>query len=276
MVEGIYDNIPEEEYHALPYLGSTFVKAFSQNPLKAKTQPFKGSPAAELGSAIHKYSLEGKAAFDKDYFVMQEIACPAGQNPKGWKSTNAYKDQVALAGLEADGRIILASDQWDIIQGADKSLRSHDLSKIMLNRGVNEISIIWKDEASQLMCKARLDDYFDGIPADLKTSNDISWFHRDIYNRGYHLQAAHYVNGCIARNLPVRYFCFTAVQTTETYPVRVGYIQPDKLEAAKTEVSRLLGLIKESQERDYWPNFAAPPQIHSWDQLTPADLLEEF
>ena len=276
MKDGIYHDIPEAEYHKLPCLSSTFIKAYSKNPYAAKHLPFKGSPASVLGSCVHKYVLEGKEAFDAEYFALQEFACPEGQNPKGWKSTTKYKELVAMAEMEADGRITISNDQWNIVQGVDASLRKHGLSSQILNRGANELSLIWTDEATGLKCKARLDDYFEGVPSDLKTSNDVEWFHRDIYKRNYHLQAAWYTMGCEANRLPVNYFCFIAAQTTDTFPIRVGYINPDKLIEAKQEVSRLVGLIKESRERDYYPNYAPPVHIYSWDQMTAADLLEEW
>lgn len=164
----------------------------------------------------------------------------------------------------------------EVAYGADKSLRKHDMSKIMLNRGCNELSLVWVDEDSGLTCKARLDDYYDGVPSDLKSCSQIEWFHRDLYKMKYNLQFGHYTNGTLANDLPVRYFCCVAVQTSDPFPVRTGYLQPDKLEEARVEVRRILGLIKESRERDYWPNFPPPKQIHSWDQMTPADLLEEW
>jgi hypothetical protein len=169
----------------------------------------------------------------------------------------------------------------DVAYGADKSLRDHPTSRIILNRGFNELSLVWIDEGTGLICKARLDDYFrdannTGIPSDLKSCSNIEWFHRDLYKMKYHIQFGHYTNGALANDLPVNYFSCIAVQTSGTFPVRVGYLNPEKLADAQTESCRLLGLIKESRERGYWPNFAPPPLIHSWDQMTAADLLEEF
>lgn len=164
----------------------------------------------------------------------------------------------------------------DIAQDVDKSLRSHPVAKQILNRGCNELSLVWIDPGTGLKCKARLDDYYEGVPSDLKTSNDITWFHRDIYKMNYHLQAGHYSNGLIANGLPVDYFCFLAAQTSKPFPVRTGFINPEKLQYARLEVERLLVLIKECKERNHWPNFKIPQHIMSLDQLTPSDLLEEW
>ena len=272
---GIYRNEPAQKYHLWPYMSSTFVKGFSQNPFAARFKPFKGSPSADLGSGSHAFTLEGREAFNREFYVIAE-QCPEGQNPKSWKMTKAYKELYAEALLEAGARTVLDGTQWEAILGMDKSLREHPTSSQMLNRGVKEMSLVFVHPESGLTVKARLDDYFEGVGSDLKTSNDIEWFHRDIYNRKYSLQAALYSMACEANGLPVNYFCFYAAQTTETYPVRCGYIAPDKLEAAKCEVTRLLCLIKECLEQNYWPNFKLPTECYSIDQLNAAANLEEW
>jgi hypothetical protein len=273
---GIYHNIPAPLYHSWPCVSSTFVKGFAVNPYAAKFKPFRGSPAADLGSACHSWTLEGPDAFDKEFYVPADIPCPPGRNPKGWKSTNEYKELAAYHDAEANGRTILTPEQWEAVQEVDKSLRDHPTTSQILNRGFNELSLVFRHEETGLMIKARLDDYYEGIPSDLKTAADITWFHRDIYKRKYELQAALYSMGAEANGLPVNYFCFLAAQTTETYPVRAGYIQPDKLIAAQSEVNRLLGLIKECRDRDTWPNFTIPLECHTLDQVVAASLLEEW
>ena len=227
---GIYKDIPADTYFSWDAVSSTFIKAFADNPYKAKYSPFKGSRYTEIGHECHSFSLEG---------------VPPEKYPE-----------------EA--------------QGVNKSLRSHPIASQMLNRGCNEMSLVWVDQESGLTCKARLDDYFEAIPSDLKTCSDVTWFHRDLYKKNYHLQAGHYTSGCRANALPVDYFCFLAAQTKDTFPVRVGFIKPERLELAILEVGRLLVLIKECQERNQWPNFKIPEHVMSLDQLLPSDLLEEW
>jgi len=280
---GIYKNIPASVYFSWPAINSSFIKAYSVNPYAAKFCPFRGSAFTDLGGGSHAYSLEGAEAFDKEYFVMPDIPCPEGNNPKGWKNTNDYRELVAEYDSQVNGRVVLNQEQWEAIKGIDASLRAHPMAKRMLNRGCNELSIVWVDPGTGMTCKARLDDYYDGVPSDLKTASDILWFQSDIYKRKYHLQGAHYTSGLLANDLPVDYFVFIAAQTTETYPIRTGYIQPGKLADAQLEVDRLLGLIKQSFERDFWPNLRPPTLLsdgihpfESWDQLTAENTLEEW
>jgi len=273
---GVHKDIPEDFYHSLPYESSTFIKAFADNPFAAKTVPFEGSAFTDLGGACHAFSLQGRDVFNTQYCVLEDIPCPSTRNEKGWKNTSDYKQQKELQEMEADGRVVLSAEQFEAVKGVDKSLREHPSTKLMLNRGMNELTLIWVDEITGLKCKARLDDYFGSIPSDLKTTNDVTWFHSDLYRRRYNLQAGHYSMGCLANGLPVNYFCFLAAQTTATYPIRVGFLHPDKLEHAKAEVSRYLGLIKQCRERDVWPNHKIPAEIYTLEKLTASSLLEEW
>ena len=276
---GVYQNIPASIYHSWEAVSSTFIKGFALNPFAAKNVPFKDTPSTILGSACHVFTLEGRDAFNKEYFVLEDIPCPEGQNPKGWKNTNLYKEKKQIQELEADGRTVLTSEQGEKVRGVDRSLREHPTTSKMLNRGFNELSLVWIDESTGMKCKARLDDYFNGIPSDLKTCNDVEWFHRDIYRMRYNLQGGHYFTGAEVCGLNPPYFCFLAAQTDETYPVRCGYIDPDKMTVAVAEVHRLLGLIRECQERDFWPNYRLPAEVHTldqWEKISASALLEEW
>ena len=269
---GIYQDISAEDYHALPYLGSSTLKRFKSNPL-ASQQPFASSPSMELGTAIHLLALEGKAAFDAVYYVA-DIPCPEGQNPKGWKSTNRYKEALAIMFEANQGKTALTLEQIEAVNGMNLSLRDHPTSSMMLNRGNNEVTVIWQDEATGLMCKARPDDYHNSVASDLKSCADIEKFPRDIYYRHYDIQGAFYTEGLEANQEQVEAFCFIAVQSTSTYPVRVGYLSPDHMQSAQKEMRRLMGLYAQCKERNVWPNYAIPTHIFSLDDLSPNELLE--
>jgi hypothetical protein len=207
-------------------------------------------------------------------FIKQFAANPKKARYTPFKGSKYTEMGHEIHGFTLEG--IEPRNYPDVAYGADKSLREHPTSRVMLNRGCNELSIVWIDEETGLTCKARLDDYYESVASDLKSCSKIEWIHRDIYKLKYNIQFGHYTNGLLACGLSVNYFACVAVQTSDTFPVRCGYLNPDKLIEAQHEAKRLLGLIKESRERDYWPNFAPPPHIYSWDQMTASDLLEEF
>lgn len=268
MNPGIYKDISEKDYHALPYLGSSTLKRFKFNPY-ASQQPFEASDALtksmQLGSATHKLVLEGRQAYEANYAI----------SPKFNMRTNAGKAEAEAFYATASKNIIDA-DQAEAVEGMAKSLLDHPASKLMLNKGANEVTVIWQDETTGLMCKARPDDYSNGVAMDLKTCSDVSKFQWSIRDLAYDIQAAHYTEGLVQNGAECEAFVFIAVQSSKTYPVRVGQLTPEHITYAKAEWSRLMGLYVQCQESGIWPNYTIPSHVFDINQLTASDLMEEF
>lgn len=72
---GIYLNMPEDEYHADPALGSTSIKTLCTKPWMFQYQRLRGSSnklitePMKFGAAFHCYILEGKEAFESRYSI---------------------------------------------------------------------------------------------------------------------------------------------------------------------------------------------------------------
>src|SRR5262245_19584298 len=73
--QGIYFDLPEEDYHADPALGSPDINQcrasgpdyWWNSPLNPKRPERKSSPSQEYGRALHKLVLEGHQAFSVRY-----------------------------------------------------------------------------------------------------------------------------------------------------------------------------------------------------------------
>lgn len=278
---GIFKNIPEGYYHSLPFIGSSTLKKFAVNPSTCH-DPVTGIPP--VGSASHAYSLEGVEAFNSLYATAPEFPCPEGQNPKGWKNTNLYKEKWGNFLLENSGKIVLNSEEGTAVLGMDKSLRDHPVTKRIMNRGANELTVISIDPETGLYCKARIDDYpGDGIANDYKTTNSLASF-IGIYKRlRYSIQAGHYVNVLEANGESIKAFVFCVAEFNEPYGVRTGRIgmpedenQIDRLQASRDEARRLLVLYKQCREMNFWPNFEIPRHIFDINQIQAHDLLEDW
>jgi exodeoxyribonuclease VIII len=278
---GVYKDIPAEQYHALPYVSSSFLKKFRKNPAAALL-PEEDKACFALGGASHAYSLEGDAAFLSQYIVMPSDA------PKRPTSTqiNAKKpsDETVKAIDWWDkfekanaGKILLTADQAAAVFGIDKSLKSHPLASMLLKRGNPELTLIWDDPGTGLRCKARIDlNPERRALIDYKTCADVAKFDRQMVTLNYDIQAGHYSIGAVENNIDHDTFIFVAAETSEPHPVRCGYIHPDWLQWARDEVRRLLCLVAECKVRGAYPNYEIPLHIVSLDQIRPADLLEEW
>lgn len=273
---GVYENIPAADYHALPYISSSFLKKFKGNPAAALL-PVKQTPAMVLGSASHAYSLEGEAAFLAEYVVAPEIAPPTDFKGQRWTATNEYKARVAAFNAANAGKTLLTMEQFGVVLGLDKSLKSHPLASTLLRSGSQELTLIWDDPATGLRCKARIDHSpGKGVLVDYKTISDTGKFVRQAVELNYDIQSAWYSIGAEANSIESDVFVFVAGGTYEPYPVRCGVMSTPWVEWAKTECSRLMWLIKECYERDLFPNYEIPSHITTLNEINPAALLEEW
>lgn len=280
--DGAHHNLPIEIYHALPYVGSSTLKKFAVNPSTCH-DPVEGIPP--VGNASHIYSLEGEAKFRETYAIMPAFLCPEGQNPKGWKNTNRYKELVDCYLSMAGDKIILSAEDGAAVVAMDKSLRAHPVTRTIMNRGANELSIFWTDKETGLRCKARIDDYpGNGIANDYKTTNSLASF-LGVYRRlKYEVQAGFYTLSLESCGEKIDAFVFCVAEYSAPFGVRTGRIgmpegdQIDRLQAAKDEARRLLFLYKQCQERNCFSdfNFTIPPHIFNIDQIQAYDLLEDW
>ena len=66
---GIYYDLPSSEYHALPYVSSTLLKNYASLPSTCMV-PFCPGDDANVGSAIHCWSLQGQTGLDAECFML--------------------------------------------------------------------------------------------------------------------------------------------------------------------------------------------------------------
>jgi len=222
--------------------------------------------------------------FHSQYVIAPEFLPPADFTGQKWKATNLYKNMVAefQAKQIGNGKEILDDEQGRAVLMLDKSLRENPASRRFLDAtSEGELSVLWIDKGTGLLCKARVDWHIDGIPVDYKTTAQIDRFYSQILNLNYATQAAHYSMGLMANDLEVRQFCFLVGETCNTYRIRTGFLGGGEngrewLDYAISDTARLICLLQECQERDVWPNYKIPHNIYSLDQMTDHDLMEEW
>lgn len=270
---GIHHDIPASEYHALPYLSSSFLKKFKDCPASA-LMDFEPTIDMHVGSAIHAYTLEGLEMFNNEYSIMFESDLN--------KNTNDYKRLKGQFELQNMGKTILPAvfnktSMMDVITGVDNALRTHLLAGSLLKQGFQEVTLIWDDADTGIRCKARL-DWNPGkrVLADLKKTADVAKFKNQICSLNYDVQAGHYTNGAYACGMEPDTFIFITVEAAPPFPVKCGYLHPDWLAYGRSEANRLIGLVADCRQRREYPSFEIPGHITSLSQLQPHDLLEEW
>jgi hypothetical protein len=232
---GIYFGLPEDEHHAIEAVGSSALRDMLIDPLTCwvrhvdpKRKPREDTPATIRGRAYHAMLLEGTAAFEARFaraLVREEhevlwsfddykrVAREMGITPG--KSITDTAARIVEAGgnmaqcgcfieeehaEENEGKTILPADDFDQITRAAEIMEANGVRKAF-EGGAPEVTIVWTDEKTGLLCKARIDYLKPAAALDLKSFANkmgkplaVAVAQTFIFER-YHVQAYHYAQG---------------------------------------------------------------------------------
>ena len=206
---GIYPGIPFAEYKSWQGINSTFLHTLAtRSPYHAKhdrDNPKEETDALRIGRALHSLILE-PATFDQFWYVLPED-CPRrpSDRQRNAKSPSAETIKAIEFWDEVNGSgksIVTAKEFAEIEADATEVRKQQCMSLVCAGRA--EVSIVWEDEKTGLLCKRRLDYERQGSErdwnhyiTDVKSSADISEsaFRRDIANYGYAMAAAFSIDG---------------------------------------------------------------------------------
>lgn len=191
--DGLYFNLPEDDYHAQPRLSASAMKWLRVSPrdfwvrsyLNPECEPQEDSAARETGRAYHRRILEGRDAFYRDYAPMLDAA----DYPDAISGTDAIKAalrerELKLGGKKSDlidrlladdpsvqvwerlvedhiaanpGRTLLGIDLLGRIETAAAMIESNPQLGKCVRGGYPEVSILFTDPDTGVKCKSRLD-----------------------------------------------------------------------------------------------------------------------
>lgn len=275
---GVYE-IPADVYHADPVpggsLSSTGARQLLPPSCPALYRYERDHPPAprrvfEIGHAAHKVVLgigPELVRIDRDVW-----------------NTNAVKAEVAA--VREAGGVPLKPDRYDQVHAMAAAIRAHPIASTLFQPGYDntagnhggraEQSLFWQDAKTGVWLRARLDwlpNYTIAIAAtngsrhagrlivpDYKTAESASPddFDRAIYRYGYHIQAAHYLDGITALypNLVPPTFVFAVQEKAAPYLVTV--IQPTNvaLRIGRDECVRAREIYRRCVESGQWPGYS--------------------
>lgn len=251
MKTGIHYGIPNKDYHALDAISNGYLKKISEVPAKAKV-PVKETEAMIFGRGQHCYTLEGPGAFYSEFAVAPEgldLRTKIGKaTMKEFLDANAGKDIIKAAGLAK-------------IKEIDEAVRKHPLAVKMLAEGISEVTAIWEDQETGLLCKCRPDRIPSGgrgVILDLKTCTDASehGFYRAVSSFGYYRQAAWYIDGVNqAGDKQVDAMVFIAVEKEPPYRTEVYVLGDDYVDFGREECRRLINIEAQCRKENFWPHY---------------------
>ena len=288
METGIYDNLDEDAYHADESLSSSIIKEMRRSPRHALARAMhvrgETSKTLTLGRLLHACVLEPER-FAQDYappldqaaypdaMVSQEDykACckTLGLPVSGTKA--ALKERIKEAADDAQfwddiladytgSRTLISQADFEICAGVMNSVRQHTKASKVFTGGVSERSLFWVDPKTELPCRARLDYYREdlGVVFDLKTTSDarLESFQRDVFKYGYHLSAAHYLEGCRQLGLKATAFAWLAIEKEPPYAIGLYMASPEMLQTGAGDVQDYIATFAACKEARVWPSYS--------------------
>lgn len=243
---GIHDGLPFADYLALPAVSVSMLKQVADCPAKINVVR-EQSAAMALGSLVHCAILEPEQLERRYAATYYERS-----------GTKAWDAEASAAG----GRELVKIAVWEAALRMRDAVHGNPFARALISGAVTERTLIWQDDDTGLMCRARLDGQSPlGCPFDLKTTVDASpraFVGRAVPRLQYHMQAAFYLRGCRALGLPSGGFPLIALETAPPHVTMVYPLGSRSIEAGDQLVSAALNRYAEllAIPSEKWPTYA--------------------
>lgn len=179
-----------------------------------------------------------------------------------------FFDELELEAIRSS-KLLLSSDEMIACEMISKNLRRSAAARVILENGKPETTVIWTDQETGVLCKARLDWLKNDLTiiADAKSTTDASprEFARSVYRYGYHRQAAWYLDGVeAATGTRPALFVFKAFETSAPYASAYYHATDAMIEQGRKENRFHLKRYAEALKSGKWSGYP--------DEICPLDL----
>jgi hypothetical protein len=253
------NDIDFETYKEMKCTNHSALLTFAKSPAHFKYYHLDGNekpatPAMELGTAIHEAILAHNS-FKEAYVVWDEsVDKRTKEGKKQWEE------------LKATGKKILTLKDGLLIRSILDSVEENETVKDLLLGCMPELSIIFNDEKTGLLCKARLDGYRDdGTIFDIKTTTSASEsdFRKSLVNYSYFTQAAFYKKAVESQGMKFSRFVFIAIEKEAPHAIALYELSNEAIRQGEALNDKRLKQLAECFKTDTWP--AYPKEIITID-----------
>lgn len=260
LAPGVYPDVTADEYHADPVPGGSLSSSGARKLLPPSC-PALYRWELDNGEAPKRHFDIGSAAHQIVLGSGPEIVVVDAENYR----TNAAK--AARDDARAAGRVPLLPDEHAQVTAMAAALRRHPVAAALLDPagGRAEQTLIWRDAATGVMRRARLD----WLPAprgqgrviipDYKTcvSAEPDELARAVHRHGYHQQGDWYLAGAQALDLAGddAVFVFICQEKTPPYIVTVVELDATAMRIGKSRNRRALAIYRHCTESGQWPGY---------------------
>lgn len=237
---GILPGLPFADYRAIQAVNSGAVNVAWNRTLTHMAEHMRvpsedSSDAMEIGAMAHCALLE-PGRFRDEYARLSDC-------DRRTKAGLAEWDAVL-----ADGRTPVHADDYDAAVAIVTGIRrNRTASKILSCPGLREASMVWRDSETGVLCKGRIDLYAPGVViGDVKTTRNAARreFSRTIAQRGYHRQAAMYIDGYATLAGETLDLTLVVAENEAPYCCAVYHLDEQAIELGRREYRDVLGRFK--------------------------------
>ena len=252
-MQGITQGLDINEYHSGPGLSASGVKLLLDCPARYYYEYFvnkakKETAALNIGSAVHCLALEPEL-FNKQFIVLPDVDRRTKEGRKIYedfayssigKAVLSYKDFLLIEDMV---KAVSANKIFQKIMGASKEKHIED-----------SIYFMYQD----VLMKSRPDFYNDIMIVDLKTCEDASesGFRKQIFNYGYHIQAAIALDALNANSeRKYEHFVLMAVEKTAPHLMACYSIDEESIQLGRELYRKAALLYNQCFEANHWPSY---------------------
>lgn len=250
---GAHADVPFKEYLSWDAVSKHDLDLVARSPAHyraAKLTPQETTPAMAFGTAAHAWILEPETA-------AQQVAVM----PKVDRRTKAGKEQWAEFEMMHPNKVHIDDEDARHLAAMASAVRHHKVAcRLLDDRTATEISVLWQDPRTEIMCRCRPDLVAGNIIVDLKTTFDASKaaFSHTMHKYRYQVQAAYYLDGCRAVGLvpDVSDFVFIAVEKKPPYGVAIYHLPVDDIDRGRFQYEKDLTHFAYAKRTNLWRGYS--------------------
>ncbi len=248
--DGAWLGVPMQTYQDAPGLSSSMLRVLLESPLTYKRMT-DGQMKREATGAMEFGTCQHSSVFEKRFdFHIQPATY--GIDDKPWSANAAECKRWAEAHHDKPVLTIREATQ---LNAATDYIHKHPKAGKLIMGGHAEVSFFANGEKAR--CDyIKIDGEFCDI-VDLKTCADASTaeFGKEIYNRGYHIQAAWYRRVLKSLGLTLRDFYIIALQKGQLPLVNVRPLSQAALALGDMRCEAAVLLLSQCNSSNYWPEW---------------------
>ena len=242
--------VDDETYNDMPGERFTYLKEMGKSPYAYKVaRDFEreDTEAFVVGRAFHVATLLPEEMGSRYAFTAHR------------KNTNAWKSDLAAAG----SKDMLKLKEGELIDRMAMSARRHKLSGPMIDAATCEVSGQWKDPATGLLCKVKVDGLSikDGFFFDLKSTRSVVLreFAWNAHSYKYFHQLAFYKRGIKAITGHDLDPFLIAVEKSRSADVLVCPVTSSSMAKAYADIDGWLAELAECKRTERYPGVCQQP-----------------